>query len=286
MVLVGARESLTAYGKCLTPPALYSIRASTTNHHDGCSILRAFIQLQHALSLPKRYFMHFYALGSLFNLLVLSFYFYGWRFAFSGSLPELIVVDGMQNTRWTPVMTLMLFQFHMGRRLKESMFLSKFASTSKILFGHYVVGLSFYPVTTLALLLDSPSNVHYPHSMVLENAAVSLCLFVFASSQQHHCHRTLARLRDSKQHKDEHLFLPSEHWFSLVSHPHYFFEILIYTSLLMLTRFENVTMWWCWLWVVTNLSITATRSHEWYTRCFPQHCSRMQQTKRLVPYCW
>ena len=61
--------------------------------------------------------------------------------------------------------------------------------------------------------------------------------------------------------------LPRGDWFEYVSSPHYLSEILIYCGILMLDPW-NRCLWMVLLWVIVNLSITATRTHVWYHRTF------------------
>ena len=91
--------------------------------------------------------------------------------------------------------------------------------------------------------------------------------------------------------------IPQGGWFEHVSGPHYFAEIMLYFGLVVVRRFalsqlyvarcnRNLTIrdFPCrltWVWVTTNLLITARRTHQWYRTKFDNY---PKQRKALVPF--
>ena len=111
--------------------------------------------------------------------------------------------------------------------------------------------------------------------------------------------------------------IPVGGWFKYVSCPHYFSEIMIYFmfSLLvhnvpnapvkgdprvcvnhLLELSPNTVLiatlmtiyrskhWILWIWVVVNLSVSASRTDDWYRKNFG--ATYPQQRKRLIPFMW
>lgn len=114
--------------------------------------------------------------------------------------------------------------------------------------AHYLVGLCFYASETLATGFDKLETT----SKVLK--LVGLALFVIASLGQHSCHRALA--------KTQRYNFP-EFPLKDVACPHYFFEVLIYTSLWLLSPpwpFAIMSV----LWAHIILSASAAQSCKFY----------------------
>ena len=110
-----------------------------------------------------------------------------------------------------------------------------------------------------------------------------LLLFSYASFHQYKCHVILANIRSG--HKSEtngvRYSLPTGDWFELVTNPHYFAEILLYTGISMVQGFKNV---WTIVPVLSTtllLLIGAKLSHEWYTE---KYGDLVQRRRALIPY--
>ncbi|KAJ1651020.1 Steroid 5 alpha-reductase 3, partial [Dispira simplex] len=163
-----------------------------------------------------------------------------------------------------PVLSLValaLFQFHLIRRALECYIVQR-PSDSRMHVGHYLVGLSYYLVTCLALVWDTfgiwfiPSADHEPafiklvflsnqspvslrSTWYLIMAGIALSAFIFTSFQQTSCHTILARLRappegspPDKQAVTKAVYrIPQGHWFEMVECPHYLAEVLLYIFL-------------------------------------------------------
>lgn len=88
-----------------------------------------------------------------------------------------------------------LLFFQLVRRLAECFTVHR-TSHARMSVLHYVVGLSFYPMASLAVLQGSSHGAHNLTKPALPSA---LILFVLFSAAQLHCHRTLAGFRDRRK---------------------------------------------------------------------------------------
>lgn len=108
-----------------------------------------------------------------------------------------------------------------------------------------------------------------------------LLLFSYASFHQYKCHAILANIRTGRKSSSEQYSLPKGDWFELVTNPHYFAEILLYTGISMVQGFRNV---WTIVPVLSTtllLLIGAKLSHEWYTEKYGE---LVQRRRALIPY--
>ena len=135
------------------------------------------------------------------------------------------------------------------------------------------------------------------------NVLLGMGLFVYASYQQHQAHRILANLRQSpaidkasSENVSLHLdrknnvrlssySIPYGSWFQYVASPHYFAEILIYTSFLIMD-FHQITRWCVWAWVVVNLAITARQTWYWYEGWVGKEKWNKFRRAILIPSVW
>ena len=144
----------------------------------------------------------------------------------------------------------------------------------------------------------------FPLSLVSWRHFVAVALYVWASYHQYTCHWILARLRmapgqksnqnldsskDSKQRNPKDtseselnlgLGIPEGDWFQYVSCPHYFAEMLVYCSLL-LVQWRGAAMVFPCVFVVCVLTLNARQMHSWYCSNFPDYPTNR---KRIVPY--
>lgn len=98
-----------------------------------------------------------------------------------------------------------------------------------------------------------------------------MLLFIYASYHQHVLHRRLASLRSSpptqsttsKNTKSSIYLIPKGDWFEYISSAHYFAEILIYFSLVILTKGMNLTIWLVLIWTIIGLGIMARENEFW-----------------------
>lgn len=123
---------------------------------------------------------------------------------------------------------------------------------------------------------------------------MTVALFTWASYHQYICHVILANLRHpttpeghkkmtdhSRKQLNVTLGIPDGDWFQVVSCPHYFAEILIYCSPLLLEWGVATMMLFPCLFVVCLLTLSARQMHSWYINKFSDYpCNR----KRIIPY--
>lgn len=74
--------------------------------------------------------------------------------------------------------------------------------------------------------------------------------------------------------------IPVEDWFKFVSCPHYFAEVLIYCSLL-LVEWGSFAMVFPCVFVLSVLILSARQMHSWYCSKFDDY---PRSRKRIFPY--
>jgi 3-oxo-5-alpha-steroid 4-dehydrogenase 3 len=212
------------------------------------------------LTVPKRRFRDFYLVGWIWHTLLCLATCYN-------QMPSL-------STRQWIVAS--LFSVQLARRFYECQWIEKPSPQSRIHVGHYLVGISYYFITSL--------SIWYHGSICLNGSfyiLIGIGLFIYASLHQHQCHCILAKLRDQPKHAHTY-HIPFGDWFEYVSSPHYFAELLIYTSLALILGLPQV--WFStFLWILVNLGTTAHRTHQWYHTTFPHY---PKQRKAWIPYIW
>lgn len=222
------------------------------------------------MTVPKHWFSHFYALGSVWSVMVWSML--AREFLFSSPPPpwlsqvlSWLTAGGHVRLHSVPVLlaaTLLCLQT--ARRMYEHARVLV-QSDSRMHVSHYIAGLAHYSLAPMALVaghgVDRVNDISAGHW-------VAVCVFLTAWREQHLALSTLAALRGpggSGGHG-----LPRGRLFSLVSCPHYTAELVMYASL-----------WWlldtprCWgallYWVVSNQLAAALMSHHWYIAHFDRH---------------
>ena len=235
---------------------------------------------------PKRYFLHFYCFG----------------------LATLAALQSQTvNTSWTVA----LLAVHISRRLYECLFVHRWNEVSKMHVVGYAVGTLHYVLLPFVLVQCRFTDEH--RSSLRQFAFVAaIALNLWAQFQQHRHHQLLADLRSSNHSvdkKDIPYKLPSGGWFDRVASRHYLAEIFIYLSFFALvqlqvttcTRYPTATAdepflelpellrtmrrgrhFFLLVWVVTNLTITSLRTHQYYVRNITGF--DQTRTKALVPY--
>lgn len=271
------------------------------------------------LTLPKRWFSHFYIWGSVWILSVTLVFIHSCFLEELLQFPRLPVLDEavslvtggflhrhcpaapMQQEHLDTAVVLSMLSLQVARRLYESLFVSVF-SKSRIHVLHYVLGMLFYPAVALTALLhlDTAGREGRTDSSPVLGVALFLrwyhilavCLFLWASYHQHLCHKILASLRRGRgtgknrgQASTEDYHRPDGDWFELVSCPHFFAEILIYVAMLLCCVVTDVgsTWWLVVVYVVFTLGLSARQTHTWYHRKYedyPKHRSA------IIPWVW
>ena len=157
-------------------------------------------------------------------------------------------------------LTLILFHMHVIRRLGECMFVHKY-SKSEVNFLVWFFGVFHYLCATFTIGVGC-KQIEQGGVLV---KLIGICLFFFASYHQFACHLILARYRLNSQDS----VIPFGDWFDslALTMPHYFAEILIYLSFAILLH-RIASIWALLIWVISNLSVTASKSFRWYLQNF------------------
>ena len=150
-----------------------------------------------------------------------------------------------------------------------------------------------------------------PNKKMIDVFAIIGCIYF--QYEQHRHHFILARLRNNEPASATYS-IPDSGWFKQVSCPHYLSEVMIYLMFALIMHNESHTPvqsdarawekylpdlspgtatlatiyrlkhWILLVWVIVNLSISASRSHDWYHENFGE--TYPQQRKRLIPFIW
>lgn len=157
----------------------------------------------------------------------------------------------------------------------------------------------------LHIFTDTLRSVSFLHFVQWSHVAAAV-LFMWASYHQYTCHVILANLRrrtqthnDRKMTNSDHiqpntnlqsvyeqriqksnLGIPVGDWFHLVSCPHYFAEVLIYCSVVLMER-GSVTMMYPCVFVIGVLTLSARQMHSWYCSKFDNY---PRSRKRIFPF--
>ncbi|KAI5952512.1 DFG10 [Candida jiufengensis] len=144
-----------------------------------------------------------------------------------------------------------------SRRMFESFFVTKFSPTSKMNVSHYLVGMAHYVLISTATYSGLEGNCGTSAALTIVDY-ILMAFFGIASVQQFVTHYQLANLQKYS--------LPN---FKYSSSPHYTYEVIIYTILMLFSLkngFNTVSFMFIagWLFVITNLSITALETYNYY----------------------
>ena len=204
---------------------------------------------------------------------------------------------------------------HLCRRAYECIYVHAWGS-GKMHIGGYFLGLLHYAFVPF-VVVDSDwccakggEDIDVEHQLpkMRIQMVIGALLCCYGQAQQHMHHKILARLRKSSE-KTSHYSIPMGLWFNYVSCPHYFAEMLIYaafvimlnplggntsippcdilesanlqvllTSILWLRSCKHLVLF---VWVTTNLTMSARTSHTWYLSRFGSKYPRHR--KAIVP---
>lgn len=246
------------------------------------------------LDVPKRRFIHFYAIASIWNTflaaMVLRAYFLGLPhhprlFAILGLCGGEQRSESIEATSVAMAISLILVQVY--RRLYESAFVSVYSDSSMSILV-YLMGCFFYLAIGPTILSEAegfsklrplPSvtfTIHWWH-------VFAVLLFLYASVHHHRAHVILANLRLDAQGNVITLIhrMPAGDWFELVSCPHFFAEILIYVAVGFALGLGYTT--WCLtlLFVIINQTAMGLMTHQWYRTKFKNY---PKSRKAIFPY--
>lgn len=212
---------------------------------------------------PKRYFLHFYVTG-LFSTAAL----YTYSKHQEGS---------NQNS-----LALALLIAHLARRCWECLFVHAWSPTSRMHIAGYALGIMHYVLLPLVFVDPVCDGVQFHYTSDLRTAILGTCIWLWAQYQQYRHHCLLAGLRSVNSPND--YTIPTQGWFCLISCPHYLAEIIIYISFAVVlhSRTRDYRSVALVIWVATNLSVSAIRSHDWYLLEFPEYASFRR--KAIFPF--
>ncbi|KXN71754.1 hypothetical protein CONCODRAFT_57149 [Conidiobolus coronatus NRRL 28638] len=204
------------------------------------------------LYLPKNWFFHFYALF-LVELIIVNYYYY----------LEYITLTNIQCVR----------------RLYESskIYFNQTPMMSKMHLFHYLFGLIHYSLVAVNLffIVDYLNDLWWKF--------VSVALFCWSSYHQYKCHEILYNLRFNSNQKSSYS-IPRGDLFDYSSNPHYFCEIIIYLSFVVLTKGKLVIFWGIVSCTAVNLSFSSAGNHKWYLDKFGTEYP--VKRSRLIPFVW
>ena len=171
----------------------------------------------HQWTVPKRWFTHFYVVGVLVSVLV------------------------MMNRQYS--LLSFLFCFQCSRRLIESVLLFPGKKESRMSLLAYLVGIVFYPLVRLSILVGGSELDYY-----------ACFLFVVSSCIQFWSHSILHSMKGYR--------IPSDGPFRYTLFPHYLAEVGIYIAFAVL---GGKALWGCAGFVSVGLLVNARNQRLWYS---------------------
>jgi 3-oxo-5-alpha-steroid 4-dehydrogenase 3 len=268
------------------------------------------------MTVPKAWFRHFYLLGILTTLMFV---------ALELPTTTTTINDATIVLRWICAMVLLLLHlvrrwyecYHVHSYGTSRMHIAGYV----VGMLHYVMlPWNFTIIATHQRVNDSASHHHQQQHHSINTTSVlffwmtlilgsSLCLY--GQYEQHLHHVILSQLRrnkkDTKNNNNNSIMstmnmmyaIPHGRWFVYVSCPHYLAEIGIYLGLVLvlvgvwMTPNNNNTVLVlprvdvCALlvWVMTNLTVSAWNTHQWYLDTFGPNYAALQRSA-IVPIFW
>ncbi len=286
-------RDLAAHGKIRNSPNTTAGRmhvASSTNdvlfslirHPRGTLLNNPYFQIS------KRRFGDFYSFGLIWAIIL--------GFGIGMGKPHQLA--------WT------LLCIHLGRRWFECRFVHVWKDGTMHIAG-YILGMLHYAILPLIFIFtttieNAPPNDQSDFLVHILGTGFN----VYAQYQQYVHHCLLASCRKNRKNNMRSSYsMPNGGWFEYVCCPHYLAEILIYISFAILLHdktdqkghkvkaesllkesifglclcFQSYKHIIMVIWVVTNLSISAKSSYEWYRKQFPKFA---KERAALIPFIW
>lgn len=222
------------------------------------------------LNVPHAWFTHFYVVGTTWNAYTLLQCIQSKR----NSIGVFSFAKAVLGDSSGELLASVLFQFHVTRRLMESLFVKVNKKKAQMHAIGYVLGLLYYVCATLSLKSSNEEKGERKADFFFASL-----LFFYANWKQYECHVLLRNARLQTDRRDQYAQIDSG-LFSLVACPHYFFECVLYFSLCVILRFSKSSAL-MFLAVCGNLSVEAKNHLIWYRhriKGFPRH------RKAMVPY--
>ncbi|KAJ3414620.1 Steroid 5 alpha-reductase 3 [Chytridiales sp. JEL 0842] len=300
------------YGKTLLTPS------SSKPNKPRSAFSRIYTHLSN-LSVPKAYFSHFYIFSTLWTLYLFSSYV---STLFSLSTLPSFFSELLDNYVHIPASTLHLrsvkvleallwytmLTTHVSKRLLECVFVMNSNPKAKLPMLMYIGGLAYYVFVPMMVAINSLESLKdaregFKNSKVglreyfIENILVdvklhhflAVLLFLWATTEQFHAHSQLSLLRPRFKPTSQQpstsvssYRLPTGRYFDLVACPHYLFEMLVYTSFVLVTSGKSLAAWSYLFWVVLGMSSVADDNYKWYKEKFREKVPK--GWKRVFPF--
>ncbi|KAE9979996.1 hypothetical protein EG327_006730 [Venturia inaequalis] len=160
--------------------------------------------------------------------------------------------------------------------------------------GHWFIGIGFYVLVNVAIWIEGCKSLLHDHptyqtflwaplkilSGMNAQLAIGVSLFVIGAVAQNRAHAYLSSLRRTGTYS-----FPTHPLFSLTLTPHYFSECAEYLGLAIAAaprgQYVNKTLAAALIFVIVNLSITASGTYKWYAARFGQ--DKVNGKARMVP---
>lgn len=204
------------------------------------------------LTVPKHLFWHFYAFGLLCSTVYI-----------------------INQEYFSAPATLLAVQCF--RRLVECFWVMPGATGSQMHLIHYLIGLSYYPLLLLSFHLQKGSLSRYFYAWI--------SLFIVASGFQCYCHWILGSIRKNiNGKKEDRAHKPLNHpVFKFIHTPHYFAEMLIYTSIAGLHNFHPLSLFNL-IWIISILGVSAKNSSDWLCKSWKYKSHRQFCKYLMIPF--
>ncbi|XP_050416592.1 polyprenol reductase [Patella vulgata] len=246
------------------------------------------------LDVPKRYFLHFYIVGVIFNTAVICVFVNAiyrgkiWPSIFREVFDILNYPNISKNSQlngFNVIIVLLMEEVQVIRRLYECVAVHIF-SESKMSIIHYGIGLLFYCSFSCGVLSEvDPNHIVQFKASLLEVVILSTSIVIFSLSwyKQHSTFKILANLRTYKKDSKTSLqhFLPNGDLFHYVSCPHFFTEILIYFAMNLVLKFHHTTGLCYLLFICVNQVTFGLITHSWYKQTFPSY---PKHRRAVIPF--
>ncbi|KAF7010340.1 hypothetical protein CFC21_024764 [Triticum aestivum] len=199
---------------------------------------------------------------------------------------------------WRTVFVLLLMEIQVLRRLYETENVFHYSPSARMHIVGYLTGLFYYTAAPLSLASSClPEAIDFIRGQIVEFIVkgrarmpdlvidspsllkpllklgwcqwIGAIIFLWGSLHQIRCHAILGSLRENKD-SDEYV-IPCGDWFSRVSCPHYLAELVIYLGMLMASGGSDISVWFLFIFVITNLSFAAVQTHRWYLQKFEDY---------------
>ncbi|CAA94885.2 Polyprenal reductase [Caenorhabditis elegans] len=271
---------------CRLIPALTTYGKAADQQEDN--------SLVEKISVPKKWFKHFYAIGLLTLFICLHTVhslIYNPNYLHPVVLKILATLTRSYSippiTPSTSILALLLISLHVARRLYETIFVSVYSDSRMNLF-HYAVGIVHYIILPISIMCETQGvasklpQLHVSIDDISLTQWAGAVLFWICNWKQHQLAEQIANTRKGPRGliRNYAYGICFGGWFNLVSCPHFLFEICIYLSLFLVIPDAYVYRFII-MFVCINQTFAALITHSWYHKTFPKY---PKSRKALIPY--